>query len=115
MHKFKYTSSTDGDKGTTHVLQELAEPARLLSLVALPATEDAGDVIIQIQLSQTVSDGYFISGINLAILRSTKVNIEVSPQDTKKPTVFQPFHLGFQCTFHTLLSKTVTSTAPTGS
>lgn len=52
--KFKYTSSTDGDKDTTHVLQYLADQ---LSSVVLPAKEDAGDVILQIQLSQTISDG----------------------------------------------------------
>ena len=70
VHKFKYTSSTDGDKGTTHILQYLAEPALLsaylLSLVVLPAKEDAGDMTLQIQLSQTIFDGYFISGENLA-------------------------------------------------
>lgn len=52
VHKFKYTSSTDGDKGTTHTLQYLTEPALLpaylLSLVIIPAKDDAGDVILQI-------------------------------------------------------------------
>lgn len=52
VHKFKYTSSTDGDKGTTHILQYPAEAALLsaylLSLVVLPAEEDAGAVLLQI-------------------------------------------------------------------
>lgn len=38
----------------------------LLSLVVLPAKEDAGDVILQMQLSQRGSDGYVNWGENLA-------------------------------------------------
>lgn len=70
VHKFKYTSRTGGDKGTTHILQYLAEPALLsaylLSLVIVPAKEDAGDVILQMQLPEAISDGYVNCGENLA-------------------------------------------------
>lgn len=119
MHKFKYTSSTNGDKGITHVLQDLAEPALLsarpLALAVLSTKEDAGDVILQIQLSHTVSDGCFISGERLAHQAALK---PVEGRAQRSPGGKHSF---IRCSWalcalstHFSASQSVTSPAPTG-
>lgn len=119
MHKFKYTSrsSADGDKGITHILQYLTEPALpsayLLSLVVLSAKEDAEDVILQIQLSQTISDGYFNAGENWHIKKYRSHRSPRGEQYTHFSHSICFFGVFCALFTHFSLSELVTSTGPT--